>query len=69
MRLCREVIRLLDQLPIEAALAAAGLISTAQEKDDSLAGLLEVDAVSRPEGYSHLADAGTDRSHIPGCHG
>jgi hypothetical protein len=42
------------------------LISRAQKKDDGLAGLLEVDAVSRPKGYSHLADAGTDRLHITG---
>jgi hypothetical protein len=42
------------------------LISTAQEKDDSLAGLLEVNAVTRAMGHSHLAYALSNRLNITG---
>jgi hypothetical protein len=41
-----------------------GLVSTAQKKDDDLAGLLEVNAITRPMGHSHLAYAGADRLNV-----
>jgi hypothetical protein len=43
-----------------------GLISTAQEKDDGLVGLLEVNALARAIGHSHLAYARSDRLNITG---
>jgi hypothetical protein len=43
-----------------------GLISAAPEKDDGLAGLLKVNAVTRTMGHSHFAHALSDRLHIAG---
>jgi hypothetical protein len=43
-----------------------GLVSTAQQKDDGLAGLLEVNAVARAVGHSHLAHALSNRFDIAG---
>jgi len=37
-----------------------GLISTAQKKDDGLLDLLEVNAITRAVGHSHLAYARSD---------
>jgi hypothetical protein len=47
-------------------LLLCGLISTAQEEDDGLAGLLEVNAVTRSVGHSHLGYALSDRLSITG---
>jgi hypothetical protein len=47
-------------------LLLCGLISAAQEKDDGLGGLLEVNAITRAMGHSHLAYALADRLNITG---
>jgi hypothetical protein len=43
-----------------------GLIATAQQKKNGPAGLLEVDAVTRTMGHSHLANARPDRFDVTG---
>src|SRR5450756_1944200 len=43
-----------------------GLVSTAQEQDDGLAGLLEVNAVTRAVGHPHLAHAFSNRLNVTG---
>jgi len=43
-----------------------GLISTAQEKDNGLVGLLEVNAIARAVRHSHLAYTRSDRLSVTG---